>query len=109
MRASSSWTFHSFSPLVLPSNTCRWSFVLVLCLFVCVFCLCFVCGFLVLFCVFRFCFPPQCEDQIGWNQFRAGGSHLFGNASRRVRDAWQLDGNTMSLREHLRGSESGNL
>ena len=33
----------------------------------------------------------------GWNQSRAGGSHFFWNASGRMRDAWQLDGKTISL------------
>ena len=52
--------FHSFSPLVSPSNdTCRWSFVLVFCLFVCVFCCFVVCWFPVLQVSWNFSNPPR--------------------------------------------------
>ena len=52
--------FHSFSPLVSPFNdTCRWSFVLVFCLFVCVFCCFVVCWFPVLQVSWNFSNPPR--------------------------------------------------
>ena len=58
MRASGVSLF--LTPLVSPSNdTCRWSFVLVFCLFVCVFCCFVVCWFPVLQVSWNFSNPPR--------------------------------------------------